>query len=131
MLKVILDSVSRILLFSSWLYVINMGHFSSIYTLIAYYTIFLVLMVINVLFSENRDVFTGKYWIGKIKCPYILSKLFSSGNILNSLSSILSYNNFDIDQMFGQKKNPNSRHQTTFLKQMIYCIIMTLLNMGY
>ena len=73
MLKVILDSVSRILLFSSWLYIINMGHFSSIYTLIAYYTIFLVLMVINVLFSENRDVFTGKYWIGKIKCPYILS----------------------------------------------------------
>ena len=32
-LKVILDSVSRILLFSTWLYVINAGEFSALYTL--------------------------------------------------------------------------------------------------
>ena len=64
-LKVILDSVSRILLFSTWLYVINAGEFSAMYTLCGYYFVFAVLMVFNWVFSSSRDVYTGKYWIGK------------------------------------------------------------------
>ena len=64
-LKVILDSVSRILLFSTWLYMINAGEFSALYTLCGYYFVFAVLMVFNWVFSSSRDVYTGKYWIGK------------------------------------------------------------------
>ena len=64
MLKVILDCVSRILLFSSWLYVVNNGVFSSVYTLAAYYTVFGVLVIFNIITSDNREFSKAKYWIG-------------------------------------------------------------------
>ena len=64
MLKVILDSVAKILLFSSWIYVINDGEFSSVYTLVAYYTIFGVLVIFNLATSNSRDFHRGKFWIG-------------------------------------------------------------------
>ena len=64
MLKVILDSVSRILLFSSWLYVINHGVFSSVYTLIAYYLVFAVLVIFNLVFNDDNNFSSGKYWLG-------------------------------------------------------------------
>ena len=55
MLKVILDSVARILLFSSWLYVVNNGVFSSVYTLAGYYTVIGVLVIFNIVTSNNRE----------------------------------------------------------------------------
>ena len=64
MLKVILDSVSRILLFSSWLYVTNHGVFSSIYTLIAFYVVFTVLVIFNIVFNDDNNFLSGKYWLG-------------------------------------------------------------------
>ena len=77
-LKVILDSVSRILLFSAWLYVINAGEFSALYTLCGYYFVFAVLMVFNLVFSSSRDVYTGKYWIGMQRVgTYSLHKNYS------------------------------------------------------
>ena len=63
-IKIVLDSMSRILLFSSWLYVTNHGHFSSIQTLIAYYTVFAVLVIFNIIFNDSIDLGRGKYWIG-------------------------------------------------------------------
>ena len=79
-LKVILDSVSRILLFSTWLYVINAGEFSALYTLCGYYFMFGVLMVFNWVFSSSSDVYTGKYWIGfqtsKVLTIYKLNIIF-------------------------------------------------------
>ena len=59
-----------------------------------------------------------------------------AGIILNSLSSILSYNNFNVDQMFGQSLNSRKenqkykKHQKTFLKQLAYFIIMAILYLG-
>ena len=64
MLKVILDCVSRILIFSSWLYVVNNGMFSSVYTLAAYYTVFGVLVIFNIITSDNREFSKANYWIG-------------------------------------------------------------------
>ena len=64
MLKVILDSVARILLFSSWMYVIKDGMFSSVYTMAGYYTVFGVLVIFNIITSNNRDFHRGKFWIG-------------------------------------------------------------------
>ena len=64
MLKVILDCASRILIFSSWLYVVNNGVFSSIFTLAAYYTVFGVLVIFNIITSDNREFRKAKYWIG-------------------------------------------------------------------
>ena len=64
MLKVILDCISRILLFSSWMYVVNNGVFSSVYTLAAYYTVFGVLVIFNIVTSDNREFSKAEYWIG-------------------------------------------------------------------
>ena len=65
-LKVILDAVSRILLFSTWLYVINGGQFSSWITVTAYYVTFIILLVFNVTFSwKTENLYSSKYWIGK------------------------------------------------------------------
>ena len=143
MLKVILDSVSRILLFSSWLYVINHGVFSSVYTLIAYYLVFAVLVIFNLVFNDDNNFSSGKYWLGftMTYLTYIIIIMIKfiftfAGIVLNSLSSILSYNSFNVDQMFGQsfierrrmkKSQKNKRHQKTFLKQLAYFIIMVIL----
>ena len=67
MLKVILDSVSRIVLFSAWLYVINDGQFSSMYTLITYYTTFAILIIFNIILNDEKNILSGKYWIGEFK----------------------------------------------------------------
>ena len=58
----------------------------------------------------------------------------SQGLLLNSLSSILSYNNFIMDQMFGQgtdmkKDRAKKNHQTSFLKQVVYFILLLILNL--
>ena len=72
-----------------------------------------------------------------------------AGIVLNSLSSILSYNNFNVDQMFGEnleeimrrkfdgltqeerkrteENQRKEKHQKTFLKQLAYFIIMVSL----
>ena len=57
--------------------------------------------------------------------------LVSTGIILNSLSSIISYNNFNIEQMFGKRLRQKTiqRHQPTFMKQLIYFIIMLSFNL--
>ena len=54
--------------------------------------------------------------------------------MLNSTSSILSYNNFDLEQIFALKKKGKLKardmHESTFIKQLIYFIIFTFLNFG-
>ena len=71
MLKVILDCVSRILIFSSWMYVVNAGVFSSVYTLAAYYTVFGVLVIFNIITCNNREFSKAKYWIGLTSTHFI------------------------------------------------------------
>ena len=55
---------------------------------------------------------------------------------LNSFSSVLSYNNFDFEPIFTRKKDKSKaqkkvRHEPTVVKQTIYFLIMTLLNLWY
>ena len=51
---------------------------------------------------------------------------------MNSFSSVLSYNQFDFEPIF--KKNTKDyqrvRHEPTMVKQAIYFLIMTTLNIG-
>ena len=65
LLKTMFDSISRILLFSTWLYVINDGQFSSTKTVIAYYSTLMVLLIFNTLFNK-QDHSATRTWIGKI-----------------------------------------------------------------
>ena len=51
--KIILDCLAMILLFSSWLYVTNDGHFSTWSTLNAFYT-FVVMFIFNTIFNSEQ-----------------------------------------------------------------------------
>ena len=64
--KIIMDSLSRILLFSAWMYTSNNGQFSTWRTVVAYYMTFLFLIVFNVLFNPKDDFKSIQYWIGKL-----------------------------------------------------------------
>ena len=53
-----------------------------------------------------------------------------SGILLNSLSSVLTFNNFDFDLIFGKvdKRDIDRYHRTTFWKQVIYNIIIVVVH---
>ena len=63
--KIIMDLMSRILLFSAWMYTSNNGQFSTWMTVIAYYMTFIFLILFNVIFNSNNDFGSMQYWIGK------------------------------------------------------------------
>ena len=54
LLKTTLDCVARIVLFSTWLYVQNEGQFSSVRTVIAYYSTFMVLLFFNAFCTKSE-----------------------------------------------------------------------------
>ena len=56
--KIIMDLMSRILLFSAWMYTSNNGQFSTWITVIAY-------VLFNVIFNSNNVFGSMQYWIGK------------------------------------------------------------------
>ena len=68
--KTIFATTSRILLFSAWLYVVNDGQFSTLKTLIAYYTTALVLFFFTVSCNTRKPSCSSSFWIGKIICTY-------------------------------------------------------------
>ena len=63
-MKTTLDCVARITLFSTFLYVLNEGQFSSAKTVIAYYSTFLVLLVFNAIFNKREKQWTRRNMIG-------------------------------------------------------------------
>ena len=55
---------------------------------------------------------------------------------MNAMSSVLSYNQFDFGPIFkhGEKAKEERRgekHQPSFVKQLMYFILFTVLNLGY
>ena len=95
LLKTMFDSISRILLFSTWLYVINDGQFSSTKTVIAYYSTLVVLLVFNTIFTKQKDYTTARTWIGKHGIWIHLitihfQKYFSIQQVLCSPTTILT-----------------------------------------
>ena len=137
LLKTTLDCVARIVLFSTWLYVQNEGQFSSARTVIAYYSTFMVLLFFNAFFTKREKNVTRRNMTGT-KSNLFSSKLecLFSEVTLNSMSSVLSYNQFDFGPIFkhGEKAKEEKRgekHQPSFVKQMIYFMLFTILNLGY
>ena len=65
-LKTMFDAISRVLIFSIWLYVTNAGQFSSWKTFGAFYILIAVMFVFNVTFNDSKNIFSTEYWIGKI-----------------------------------------------------------------
>ena len=63
-MKTTFDCASRILLFSTWLYIVNDGQFSSTKTVLAFYSIFLFLVGFNIVFNTTGDYSSAKTWTG-------------------------------------------------------------------
>ena len=56
--------------------------------------------------------------------------------LLNSISSVLSYNQFDFGPIFkhggkAKEEKRGEKHQSTFAKQLIYFILFFVLNLGF
>ena len=56
-------------------------------------------------------------------------KILISGNILNGLMSVLTFNSFNFSFMLGQVSKVD--HKSTFWKQMVYNFIIFGVNLGY
>ena len=71
-MKILLDLVSRVLIFFIFMIVDNSnvdntGEFSPWRTLISFYTMVGIMVVFNVIFNESRDFCSAKYWLGESK----------------------------------------------------------------
>ena len=64
LLKTILDCTSRILLFATFMFVVNEGQFSTMMTVKVYYTTVAVIMAYNIVFNDNETYCSARTWIG-------------------------------------------------------------------
>ena len=65
MLKIISDCVARITIFAAWMYVSNDGKFSTIYAVLGYYTLWVILVIFNMVLTEKENQFSLTYFVGK------------------------------------------------------------------
>ena len=63
-LKVLMDLVSRVLIFCIFMIVDNNGHFSPMRTLTSFYTMVGIMTIFNIVFNERRNFLSSKYWLG-------------------------------------------------------------------
>ena len=137
LLKTIFDCTSRILLFATFMFVVNDGQFSTMLTVKVYYTTVAVLMAFNIVINDNETYCSARTGIGEHQTiVYFRAKMFLVlllEILLNSFSSVLSYNQFDLEPIFTKKNalQKRVRHEPTMVKQGIYFLIMTTLNLGY
>ena len=66
--RVTLSCVSRVLIFSSWMFVTFDGNFHPTATISAFYLTVLIMIIFNVVFNKSRpaNILTFKYWIGEM-----------------------------------------------------------------
>ena len=136
LLKTIFDCTSRILLFATFMFVVNDGQFSTMMTVTAYYTTVAVIIAYNIVINDNETYCSARTWIGEHQIIiFFRAKMFLLlllEILLNSFSSVLSYNQFDLEPIFTEKKalQKRVRHESTMVKQGIYFFLMTILYLG-
>ena len=64
-LKVMMDLVSRVLIFFIFMIVHNNGQFSPGRTLTSFYTMVGIMFIFNIIFNERRNFCSIKYWVGE------------------------------------------------------------------
>ena len=73
LLKTVFDCISRVIIFATFMFVVNDGQFSIKMTVMAYYTTVAVLMIFNLIINSNKNYCSAKTWIGK--CALIKTRL--------------------------------------------------------
>ena len=61
--RVSLSCVSRVLIFSAWMFVRYDGNFHFLATISAFYITFLIMVIFNIVCNKRKN-FSLKYWIG-------------------------------------------------------------------
>ena len=64
-LKVLMDLISRSLIFFTFMIVHNQGKFSPMRTLTSFYTMVGIMFIFNIIFNERRNLCSIKYWVGE------------------------------------------------------------------
>ena len=65
LLKTGFDCISRVIIFATFMFVVNDGQFSTVMTVKAYYSTVAVLMIFNLIINSNENYCSAKTWIGK------------------------------------------------------------------
>ena len=65
-LKVLMDLISRSLIFFTFMIVHHGGYFCPMRTLTSFYTMVGIMFIFNVLLNERRNVCSIKYWLGEL-----------------------------------------------------------------
>ena len=105
-LKVLMDLVSRVLIFFIFMIVHDSeGRFSPGRTLISFYTMVVTMTIFNIVFNERRNFCSLKYWLGECYILVLVMMMFKICKngipevVINSFSSTLRF----------EKKNIESR----------------------
>ena len=131
--KILCDSFGRLIIFSTCLYYLGSGNFSTFYTLAWFYSMVVSLMIFYSIFNDNNS-FSIENVIGEITITFIIlfCPIYSltSGIFLNGFASVVTFSNWDVVNMFevitkGKKAEKTKKlHQPTFTKQVVYyCLI--------
>ena len=93
LLKTSCDCIARITLFSVFMYVQNEGQFSTRMTLIAYYSVFVLLMIFNCWINKNKNFWSAKNLLGMF--PYLkqcdVNLLISTENVYRDCSQLIEF----------------------------------------
>ena len=76
MLKTIFDCTSRIVLFATFMFVVNDGQFSTMITVSGYYTTVAVIMTYNIVINDNETYCSARTWIGSYITQSVLKNIF-------------------------------------------------------
>ena len=93
-LKVLMDLVSRVLIYFIFMIVHNNGQFSPMRTLTSFYTMVGIMAIFNIVFNERRNFCTAKYWLGEcyiLVLTMMIYKYDFPEVVINSFSSTLRF----------------------------------------
>ena len=71
-LKVLMDLVSRVLIFFIFMIVHNNGQFSPWRSLTSFYTMVGIMTLFNIVFNERRNFCSAKYWLGECSILFLV-----------------------------------------------------------
>ena len=100
-----------------------------------YYGVFGVLFLFNIIFNNDLEIrWVDKYHIDWTIIFSLRRSYYWIGLFLNSLGSILSYQNIDYKVLLRKDKSEefaDRRHRSTFTRQLLYCLLMMSLIAGF
>ena len=137
-LKITCDCVGKSLIAFVFIYSVGNGKFSTLLTLGSFYSIAGIMMIFHLVCTNSpaKELWSRRQLFGEMifKKDFIIIISYIAvltGIILNSLSSVLTYTDMDLASIQGKtSKACIRRHQSTFIKQLIYLCLVFFIQIG-